>query len=106
MVAQNVSRKEGCRPIAGGSLTPREAQILEMISRGLTNGEIAGRIGVTVHAVKFHLNGIFRKLGVSNRTAAAVRFAQAPELGLASREAPDEAATTAVWNNDSEGMDG
>src|SRR4051794_27830172 len=45
-----------------------------MIALGLTNGEIAGRLGVTVHAVKFHLGHIYRKLGVSNRTEAAVAF--------------------------------
>jgi DNA-binding CsgD family transcriptional regulator len=90
----------------GDSLTRREAQILEMISRGLTNGEIAARIGVTVHAVKFHLNGIFRKLGVSNRTAAAVRYAQAPELGLAGHGVSAETAAAATWSTDSEGIDG
>src|SRR3954452_21744382 len=43
-----------------------------MIADGLTNVEIGERLGVTVHAVKFHLNGVYRKLGVANRTAAAV----------------------------------
>lgn len=90
----------------GDSLTPREAQVLEMISRGLTNGEIAARIGVTVHAVKFHLNGIFRKLGVSNRTAAAVRYAHAPELGLPTRGVPEQAAAATSWTTGSEGIDG
>jgi DNA-binding CsgD family transcriptional regulator len=61
---------------AGEQLTAREHQVLEMIARGLTNVEIATRLGITVHAVKFHLNGIYRKLGVSNRTAAAVAHMQ------------------------------
>ena len=45
-----------------------------MIALGLTNGQVAQRLDVTVHAVKFHLSHIYRKLGVSNRTEAAVAF--------------------------------
>jgi DNA-binding CsgD family transcriptional regulator len=45
-----------------------------MISRGLTNAECAARLSVTVHAIKFHLSQVYRKLGVSNRTEAAVEF--------------------------------
>lgn len=49
----------------------REAEVLEMAARGLTNHQIAGELGVTVHAIKFHLAAIYRKLGVANRTEAA-----------------------------------
>lgn len=45
-----------------------------MAALGLTNGEIARRLAVSVHAVKFHLAAIYRKLGVGNRTEAAVAF--------------------------------
>lgn len=45
-----------------------------MMSRGLTNVEIAERLAVTVHAVKFHLASIYRKLGVGNRTEAAFLY--------------------------------
>jgi DNA-binding NarL/FixJ family response regulator len=45
-----------------------------MAALGLTNGAVAERLNVTVHAVKFHLAGIYRKLGVSNRTEAAVVY--------------------------------
>lgn len=47
-----------------------------MISRGLTNPQIAKRLDLTVHAVKFHLASVYRKLGVSNRTEAAVALLQ------------------------------
>jgi DNA-binding CsgD family transcriptional regulator len=57
-----------------GSLSRREREVLEMTALGLTNGQIAGRLGVTVHAVKFHLASIYRKLGVANRTEAAVLY--------------------------------
>lgn len=53
-----------------------------MSSQGLTNVEIARRLEVTVHAVKFHLGSIYRKLGVSNRTEAAAAYVVAAEHGL------------------------
>src|SRR4051794_13612228 len=45
-----------------------------MVALGLTNAQIADRLDVTLHAVKFHLSHVYRKLGVANRTEAAVRF--------------------------------
>jgi DNA-binding NarL/FixJ family response regulator len=51
-------------------------EVLEMTSHGFTNTQMAGRLGVTVHAVKFHLASIYRKLGVANRTEAAVAYLQ------------------------------
>jgi DNA-binding CsgD family transcriptional regulator len=45
-----------------------------MTTQGLTNAEIAEQLKLTVHAVKFHLASIYRKLGVANRTEAAVAF--------------------------------
>jgi DNA-binding NarL/FixJ family response regulator len=56
------------------SLSPRELEVLEMASRGSTNTVIATGLGLSVHAVKFHLASIYRKLGVGNRTEAAVAF--------------------------------
>jgi two-component system, NarL family, nitrate/nitrite response regulator NarL len=60
-------------------LTPREHQVAQLLVRGLTNKEIAARLEVTEHTVKFHLNGLLRKLGVSTRTEAVV---QAARLGV------------------------
>jgi DNA-binding CsgD family transcriptional regulator len=48
--------------------------VLRLISSGLTNAEAARRLSVSVHAVKFHLAGIYRRLGVNNRTEAAVTY--------------------------------
>jgi DNA-binding NarL/FixJ family response regulator len=59
-----------------GGLSPRELEVLEMTSLGFTNTQIAGRLDVTVHAVKFHLGSIYKKLGVANRTEAAVAYLQ------------------------------
>jgi DNA-binding NarL/FixJ family response regulator len=55
-------------------LSPREVQVLEMASLGLTNAQMAERLLVTVHAVKFHLASIYRKLEVANRTEAASMY--------------------------------
>ena len=48
--------------------------MLALASSGLTNRQVASELGLTVHAVKFHLAGVYRKLGVGNRTAAAAMY--------------------------------
>lgn len=54
-------------------LTPREWEILTMIARGASNQEIANRLVLSVGTVKGHVNHIFSKLNVHNRTAAVAR---------------------------------
>jgi DNA-binding NarL/FixJ family response regulator len=66
------------RPAA--MLTPREIEVLRLLAHGLTNREIAARLVVSVGTVKVHVERILAKLGVSDRTQAAVR---AVKLGLA-----------------------
>ena len=51
-------------------LTPRELEVLALISEGLHNSEIAGRLFVTERTVKFHVSSILAKLGADNRTEA------------------------------------
>ena len=65
----------GNQPGAGlVSLTPRELEVLELISAGATNAEAALRLHLSVHAIKFHLARIYRRLGVTNRTEAAITY--------------------------------
>ena len=66
-------------------LTPREMDVLRLLSQGLTNREIAGQLFVSVGTVKVHVERILSKLGVSDRTQAAVR---AVALGLAQPTRP------------------
>jgi DNA-binding CsgD family transcriptional regulator len=58
------------------ALSRREIEVLRLAALGLTNTEVAKRLGVTVHAVKFHLASVYRKLGAGNRTEAVVVFLQ------------------------------
>ena len=51
-------------------LTPREIEVLRMIAEGLGNKEIASKLGISDHTVKFHTSSIFAKLGASNRAEA------------------------------------
>lgn len=62
--------------IRTATLSPAERHILELVADGLTNGQIARQLWVTETTIKFHLSRVFRKLGVANRTAAAMRLRQ------------------------------
>jgi DNA-binding NarL/FixJ family response regulator len=64
-------------------LTPREAEILGHLAQGKTNRQIATELHVSLSTVKRHLEHILPKLGVSDRTQAAVK---AVEMGLRSPE--------------------
>lgn len=54
-------------------LTPREMQVLEMLAQGLSNKEIAARLGISDHTAKFHVNSILAKLRAGTRTEAVMR---------------------------------
>lgn len=60
------------RAVAAYHLSPREQQILRLLSEGLTNDEISSTLTCSTATVKTHLTHIFRKLGVSDRVSAVV----------------------------------
>ena len=51
-------------------LSPREMQVLVLAARGLTNKEIAYRLGISDRTVQFHMNSIFNKTTTNSRTEA------------------------------------
>lgn len=51
-------------------LTTREQEILQLIGQGLPNKQIAGRLQISEHTVKFHVSSVFAKLGAASRTEA------------------------------------
>lgn len=55
-----------------GTLTPRELDVLRGVSNGKSNKEIARHLSLSEPTIKLHLKTLFRKLGVSNRTMAAI----------------------------------
>ena len=59
------------RPPWPDVLTPRQWQVLELLREGLTNEQIAARLGISVDGVKFHVSEILGKLGVTSRNEAA-----------------------------------
>jgi DNA-binding CsgD family transcriptional regulator len=52
-------------------LTPRQEEVLELVREGLTNPEIAQRLGISPDGAKFHVSEIITKLGVTSRREAA-----------------------------------
>ncbi len=57
-----------------GTLSASERRVLTMVAQGASNSEVAEELYVTVHTVRKHLENTYRKLGVTNRTAAALQL--------------------------------
>jgi len=66
--------------LAADGLTQREAEILGMIARGMTNPEIAAQLFLSNHTVKTHISRIFAKTGSRDR-AAAIGYAHSHNIG-------------------------
>ena len=54
-------------------ITSRETDVLRMLAEGLVNKDIAARLGISEHTVKFHISSILDKLGASTRTEAVTQ---------------------------------
>lgn len=75
-VGQRLLRRRRSR---GATLTPRETEVLALVGRGATNSAVAAALGIRESTVKSHLEHVFTRLGVDDRTAAVTR---AMALGL------------------------
>jgi DNA-binding NarL/FixJ family response regulator len=59
-------------PAAAAELTPRESEVLVLVRQGLANKQIARRLGISERTVKAHLTSAFQRIGVVDRTQAAL----------------------------------
>lgn len=74
------SRDSGIAPVE--VLTAREVEVLALVAEGFSNRQIAGRLSISEHTVKFHVNAIMGKLGAQSRTEAVVRATRLGVLAL------------------------
>ncbi|HET6167555.1 MAG TPA: response regulator transcription factor, partial [Marmoricola sp.] len=56
----------------GSDLSAREREVLQLVAEGLANKQIARRLGIAERTVKVHLGNVFRRIGVTDRTSAAL----------------------------------
>ncbi len=72
LLDQVASRQTQPASLLTDKLTEREADVLNLLARGLNNAEIAGQLHLSEGTVRNHVSAILEKLGVSDRTQAAV----------------------------------
>ncbi|WP_368373120.1 response regulator transcription factor [Rubellimicrobium arenae] len=65
-----------------GDLTPREREVLELLTQGASNKEIARRLGISVHTAKFHVGRVIDKLDATGRTDAVAHAARTGVIHL------------------------
>jgi two-component system NarL family response regulator len=75
LIPQDVAERLADR-VSSPSLTPREIAVLELVAKGLSNAEIGTALSVSAGTIKTHLKRIYPKLGVGDRTAAALTAVQ------------------------------
>ena len=69
------------------NLTPREVQVLRLVLAGCTNKAIAAEICISEKTVEFHLDNLYRKIGVRTRMMAGI-WAMQQGLEVEARESP------------------
>ena len=70
LVAELVSARRRNDPLA--ALSAREREVLELAARGMANKQIGRALGISESTVKVHLGNIYRRIGVTDRTSAAL----------------------------------
>jgi DNA-binding NarL/FixJ family response regulator len=68
-------------PLGKPDLTPREQQVLELVAEGLANREIAEKLGMSTRTAQKHLENLFKKVGVHDRTELVTRAFRQGMLG-------------------------
>jgi DNA-binding NarL/FixJ family response regulator len=59
-------------PRPGDELSARERQVLRLVGKGLANKQIGRALGISEATVKAHVGNVFRRIGVTDRTSAAL----------------------------------
>lgn len=72
LTALGALAQDGCPPAR--SLTPRQAEVVALVAQGLTNDQIAHRLGLSARTVRKHLEVLFARTGVRSRTGLAVAW--------------------------------
>jgi NarL family two-component system response regulator LiaR len=75
-------------PALGNDLTEREREVLALLAAGLSNVEVARELTVSVSTVKYHLRGIYSKLGAANRAEAVALALENKLIPAPSKGAP------------------
>jgi DNA-binding NarL/FixJ family response regulator len=75
--AARILFERGRDPLGRSGLSDREQEVVALVGAGMSNRDIAARLGITERTVKGHLTTIFRAIGVDNRTQAALWAQQA-----------------------------
>lgn len=75
-----ISRASPASGTSGADLSPREVEVLRLVVAGLLNKQIAVRLGITERTVKAHLTSVYQRIGVADRTQAAL-WAERHDLG-------------------------
>lgn len=55
-------------------LTPRQAEVAQLLARGASNSEIADRLGISPHTARHHAQRVLEKVGTHSRKAVGMRF--------------------------------
>src|SRR5437763_236412 len=76
-------QKKPASNVPADGLTPRESEILALLSEGLSNKEIADRVNISYDTVRAHLRHIYEKLHVRGRTEAVKMYLKSSNLSLA-----------------------
>jgi NarL family two-component system response regulator YdfI len=73
LLLPSTAENDESEPWLHEALTARESEVLTMLAEGASNKEIASRLNISEHTVKFHVSSILAKLGATTRTEAVSR---------------------------------
>jgi DNA-binding NarL/FixJ family response regulator len=70
-IARNAISRNGSRALAAVRITSREREVIDLISEGLSNKQIAKQLGIAIHTVKSHVHNVLEKLSLHSRLEVA-----------------------------------